>query len=94
MFSTCCGCPNLRKISLIMNGSRQAQMKILKDVAHPSRQTIEVSRSYVTKSSALNDMNVFDENTKTHHKNIAAQSVNHHVYDYLRMEVMVIFYYF
>ena len=69
------------------NRSRQTQLKILKNMTRPLPQQIEVARSYVTKSSAFNNMNIFDEKTKTHHKNIAAQSANHHVYDYLRVEV-------
>ena len=32
-------------------------------------------------------MNIFDGRAKTHHKNIAARSPNHKIYDYLKLEV-------
>jgi len=36
-----------------------------------------------------NGMNVFDQETKIHQKNVAARGADHHLYDYLRVEVLL-----
>ena len=40
-------------------------------------------------STSSNDvMNIFDRKTKRHQRNVAAKLENHHVYDYLKDEVL------
>ena len=88
MFSTCCGCSanmsgTISRI-LVKNGRN-----IVKSPHFSSQgllRSIE-KRSYVTHTSKLNNINIFDQETKTHHKNIAAQRPDHQVFDYLRVEV-------
>ena len=90
MFPTCCGCSSLHKISSIsqiLKSSRTTKTMILESGNFSLKTTTKVIRSYVTRASMLNNMNIFDQDTKTHQKNVAAQLPDHHVYDYLRVEV-------
>ena len=72
-------CRNLQKLPKHAKYRKQTQ-PLLKPV------TRSLHRS-PAKYVAQTGMNIFDGRAKTHHKNIAARSPNHGIYDYLKLEV-------
>ena len=50
-------------------------------------------RSFNTASINSNGINIFDRKTKVHQKDVAARYPDQHVYDYIKMEVLFIFYF-
>lgn len=74
--STQCCCNNAMKLS------RKAKYVFQ---AFSSKQTLRTV--YTTQTSNQDSMNIFDRETKVHHKNIAARYPNQEVYDYLKSEI-------
>lgn len=95
MLASCPGCCSLLKSIAgalrCFPGFRWKQGSRFMAEAQLYRRSFSISFTRTRQSSGGGIMNVFDQNTKLHQKNVAAGLPDHHVYDYLRDEVRFFF---